>query len=139
MFSSPKKFISNRKKQYVQRIQLIRTFLPYLPTTQQYFLACFSQQSLRLKIRRQTKSYELVLSFVGAGEGYLIMITRPATKRAYNDNGLAYIPSPDEMPPAQIGITVTKQTSPTRLIRKFFNVCRKTFLQEKLPINISCG
>ena len=53
-----------------------------LPLTQQYFLSCFSQHNLRPKVRHQTKSYELVRSLVGAGEGYAIMIMRPVTNRA---------------------------------------------------------
>ena len=86
-----------------------------VPLTQQYFLSCFSQHNLRPKVRHQTKSYELVRSLVGAGEGYAIMIMRPVTNRAYNGTGLAYIPLADDVPPAQYGLAITNRAIPTKL------------------------
>ncbi|XXK30655.1 LysR family transcriptional regulator [Rhodobacteraceae bacterium nBUS_24] len=102
-----------------------------LPITQQYFLSCFSQHNLRPKIRHQTKSYELVRSLVGSGEGYAIMIMRPVTERAYNGNRLAHIPLADEVPPAQYGLAITNRAIPTKLIEKFCDICRETLLKEK--------
>ncbi len=102
-----------------------------LPLTQQYFLSCFSQHNLRPKVRHQTKSYELVRSLVGAGEGYAIMIMRPVTNRAYNGTGLAYIPLADDVPPAQYGLAITNRASPTKLIETFSEICRDTLLHEK--------
>ena len=102
-----------------------------LPLTQQYFLSCFSQHNLRPKVRHQTKSYELVRSLVGAGEGYAIMIMRPVTNRAYNGTGLAYIPLADDVPPAQYGLAITNRAIPTKLIERFSEICRDTLLHEK--------
>ena len=66
-----------------------------LPITQQYFHALFIQQNLRPKIRHQVKSYEMVRSLVGAGEGYSVLIMRPANERTYSGDRLAYLPHPD--------------------------------------------
>ena len=102
-----------------------------LPITEQFFLSCFSQLKLRPKVRHQTKSYELARSLVGAGEGYAIMIMRPVTERAYDGNGLAYIPISDDVPTAQYGLASSKRTIPTKLVETFSNVCRQTLLSER--------
>lgn len=102
-----------------------------LPITEQFFLSCFSQLKLRPKVRHQTKSYELARSLVGAGEGYAIMIMRPVTERAYDGNGLAYIPISDDVPTAQYGLASSKRAIPTKLVETFSNVCRQTLLSER--------
>ena len=102
-----------------------------LPITEQFFLSCFSQLKLRPKVRHQTKSYELARSLVGAGEGYAIMIMRPVTERAYDGNGLAYIPILDDVPTAQYGLASTNRAIPTKLVEIFSEVCRETLLTER--------
>ena len=75
-----------------------------LPITQQFFLSLFSQANLRPKIKHQAKSYELVRSLVGAGEGYAVLIMRPVNERAYDGSELAYVPLREDIPRPQYGI-----------------------------------
>ena len=82
-------------------------------------------------MRHQTKSYELARSLVGAGEGYAIMIMRPVTNRAYDGNGLAYIPILDDVPTAQYGLASTNRAIPTKLVEIFSEVCRETLITER--------
>ncbi|WP_299848491.1 LysR family transcriptional regulator [uncultured Roseovarius sp.] len=97
-----------------------------LPITQQFFLSFFSQSHLRPKIRHQTKSYELVRSLVGAGEGYAILIMRPVTERAYDGSKLAYVPLKDDVPTPQYGLAFTNRSVPTKLVETFAALCRET-------------
>ncbi len=101
-----------------------------LPLTQQFFLSLFSQLNLRPRIKHQAKSYELVRSLVAAGEGYALLIMRPANERAYDGGELAYVPLSDDIPPPQYGLAFTNRTVPTKLIETFAQVCRETLKSE---------
>lgn len=102
-----------------------------LPITQQYFLSLFSGVNLDPTIKHQVKSYELVRSLVGAGEGYAILIMRPVNERTYDGSKLVYVPLHDDVPVPQYGLAVTKRSVPTRLIATFADVCRETLKLEK--------
>ena len=102
-----------------------------LPITQQFFLSFFSQLNLRPKIKHQTKSYELVRSLVGAGEGYAILIMRPVNERAYDGNELAYVPLSGDIPKSHYGLAFTNRSVPTRLVEIFSDVCRELLVTEK--------
>lgn len=102
-----------------------------LPITQQFFLSFFSQRNLRPKIKHQTKSYELVRSLVGAGEGYAILIMRPVNERAYDGSELAYVPLGGDIPRSHYGLAFTNRSIPTRLVEIFANVCRELLITEK--------
>ena len=102
-----------------------------LPITQQFFLSLFAQHNLRPKIRHQTKSYELVRSLVGAGEGYAILIMRPVNVRAYDGSELAYVPLCGDIPKSHFGLAFTNQSVPTRLVEVFADVCRELLVTEK--------
>ena len=96
-----------------------------LPITQQFFLSLFSQSNLSPRIKHQAKSYELVRSLVGAGEGYALLIMRPVNQRAYDGSGLAYIPLEDDVPTPQYGLASANRSVPTKLVEAFANVCRE--------------
>lgn len=102
-----------------------------LPITQQFFLSLFSQANLRPRIKHQAKSYELVRSLVGAGEGYAILIMRPVNERAYDGSELAYVPLSDAVPVPQYGLAFTNRANPTKLVETFANVCRETLVSEQ--------
>ena len=102
-----------------------------LPITQQFFLSLFSQANLRPRIKHQVKSYELVRSLVGAGEGYAILIMRPVNERAYDGSELAYVPLKDDVPTTQYGLAFTNRSIPTKLVEAFANVCRETLKSQK--------
>ena len=102
-----------------------------LPITQQFFLSLFAQRNLRPRIRHQTKSYELVRSLVGAGEGYAILIMRPANVRAYDGSELAYVPLDGDIPHSHYGLAFTNQSIPTRLVEIFADLCRELLVIEK--------
>ncbi|MEM7258151.1 MAG: LysR substrate-binding domain-containing protein, partial [Pseudomonadota bacterium] len=106
-----------------------------LPITQQYFLSLFSGVNLNPKIKHQVKSYELVRSLVGAGEGYALLIMRPVNERAYDGSELVYVPLHDDVPIPQYGLAVTNRSVPTKLIATFADVCRQTLKQEKSAEN----
>lgn len=106
-----------------------------LPITQQFFLSLFSQANLNPKIRHQAKSYELVRSLVGAGEGYAILIMRPVNERAYDGSELAYLPLSDEVPTPQYGLAFTNRSVPTKLVETFANVCREALVAEEKAKN----
>ena len=95
-----------------------------LPITQQFFLSLFSQANLRPKIKHQAKSFELVRSLVGAGEGYAILIMRPANERAYDGSELAYVPLSGNIPTSQYGLAFTNRSIPTKLVETFADLCR---------------
>ena len=95
-----------------------------LPITQQFFLSLFSRANLSPRIKHQAKSYELVRSLVGAGEGYALLIMRPVNERTYDGSELAYLPLQDEIPPPRYGLAFTNRSVPTRLVEAFANVCR---------------
>ncbi len=103
-----------------------------LPITQQFFLSLFSQANLRPRIKHQAKSYELVRSLVGAGEGYALLIMRPVNERAYDGSELAYVPLADDVPPPHYGLAFTNRSVPTKLVETFANVCRETLKSQKL-------
>ena len=102
-----------------------------LPITQQFFLSFFSQRNMRPKIKHQTKSYELVRSLVGAGEGYAILIMRPVNERAYDGSELAYVRLGGDIPRSRYGLAFTNRSIPTRLVEIFANVCRELLMTEK--------
>ena len=101
-----------------------------LPITQQYFHALFIQQNLRPKIRHQVKSYEMIRSLVGAGEGYSVLIMRPANERTYSGDRLAYLPIRTQIAPPHYGLAFTNHYRPTRLVRNLAAVCRQLFAEE---------
>lgn len=103
-----------------------------LPITQQYFHALFIQQNLRPRIRHQVKSYEMVRSLVGAGEGYSVLIMRPANERTYSGDRLAYLPIRTEIAPPHYGLAFVNQHRPTRLVRNLAALCRQLFAKERL-------
>ncbi len=102
-----------------------------LPITQQFFLSLFSQANLRPKIRHQVKSYELVRSLVGAGEGYAILIMRPVNEQAYDGSELAYVPLSGDIPMSQYGLAFTNRSYPTKLVEIFASVCRELLVEEQ--------
>ena len=106
-----------------------------LPITQQFFLSLFSKANLTPKIKHQARSYELVRSLVGAGEGYAILIMRPVNERAYDGSELVYVPLSDEVPIPQYGLAFTNRTLPTKLIETFADICRETLKSEKSAEN----
>ena len=106
-----------------------------LPITQQFFLSLFSQANLRPRIKHQAKSYELVRSLVGAGEGYALLIMRPVNERAYDGSELAYVPLSDDVPTPQYGLAFTNRSVPTKLVETFATVCRETLKSEKSAEN----
>ena len=95
-----------------------------LPITQQFFLSLFSQNKLTPSIKHQAKSYELVRSLVGAGEGYALLIMRPVNERTYDGSELAYVPLRDAVPTPQYGLAFTNKSVPTKLVEAFANACR---------------
>ena len=97
-----------------------------LPITQQFFMSFFSRSNLRPKVRHQTKSYELVRSLVGAGEGYALLIMRPVNERAYDGNELAYVPLKDNVPTPQYGLAFANRSMTTRLVETFADLCRQS-------------
>ena len=101
-----------------------------LPITQQFFLSLFSQANLNPRIKHQAKSYELVRSLVGAGEGYAILIMRPVNERTYDGSELVYVPLSDTVPTPKYGLAFTNRSIPTKLIEAFANVCRETLKSE---------
>ena len=102
-----------------------------LPITQQYFHALFIQQNLRPKIRHMVKSYEMVRSLVGAGEGYSILIMRPANERTYSGDRLAYLPIRTEIAPPRYGLAFTSHYRSTKLVRNLAGICRQLFAEER--------
>lgn len=106
-----------------------------LPITQQFFLSLFSQANLRPRVKHQAKSYELVRSLVGAGEGYALLIMRPVNERAYDGSELAYVPLSDDVPTPQYGLAFTNRSVPTKLVENFAAVCRETLKSEKSAEN----
>lgn len=106
-----------------------------LPITQQFFLSLFSQANLRPRIKHQAKSYELVRSLVGAGEGYALLIMRPVNERAYDGSELAYVPLSGDIPIPQYGLAFTNRAVPTKLVETFATVCRETLKSEKSAEN----
>lgn len=102
-----------------------------LPITQQFFLSLFSQADLHPRVRHKTKSYELVRSLVGAGEGYAILIMRPVNERAYDGSELAYVPLGGGIPTPQYGLAFTNRSQPTKLVETFADVCRDALRTEK--------
>ena len=102
-----------------------------LPITQQFFLSLFSQANLTPQIKHQAKSYELVRSLVGAGEGYSILIMRPVNERSYDGSKLVYVPLSDDVPAPQYGLAFTNRSIPTKLVETFANVCRETLKSER--------
>jgi len=106
-----------------------------LPITQQFFLSLFSQANLKPRIRHQVKSYELVRSLVGAGEGYAILIMRPVNERAYDGSELVYLPLSDDVPTPQYGLAFTNRSVPTKLVEAFANVCRAALKSEEKAKN----
>lgn len=102
-----------------------------LPITQQFFLSLFSQANLRPKIKHQVKSYELVRSLVGAGEGYAILIMRPVNERAYDGSELAYVPLREGIAIPQYGLAFTNRSYPTKLVETFAQVCRELLKTEE--------
>jgi len=103
-----------------------------LPITQQFFLSLFSQAKLKPRIKHQAKSYELVRSLVGAGEGYAILIMRPVNERTYDGSGLAYVPLSDDIPSTQYGLAFTNRSNSTKLVEAFANVCREKLKSKKI-------
>lgn len=95
-----------------------------LPITQQFFLSLFSRENLSPRIKHQAKSYELVRSLVGAGEGYALLIMRPVNQRAYDGSELAYVPLQDDVPIPQYGLAFTNRSVPTKVVEAFADVCR---------------
>ena len=106
-----------------------------LPITQQFFLSIFAQTNLRPRIKHQTTSYELVRSLVGAGEGYAILIMRPANERAYDGSELAYVPLEGNIPTSLYGLAFTNRSVPTKLVELFADVCRDLLANEKKADN----
>lgn len=106
-----------------------------LPITQQFFLSLFSQANLKPRIKHQVKSYELVRSLVGAGEGYSLLIMRPVNERAYDGSELVYLPLSDDVPTPQYGLAFTNRSVPTKLVETFANVCRETLKSEERAKN----
>ncbi|MEM7061160.1 MAG: LysR family transcriptional regulator [Pseudomonadota bacterium] len=102
-----------------------------LPITQQYFHSLFIQHNLRPRIRHQVKSYEMVRSLVGAGEGYSILIMRPMNERAYSGDLLAYLPIRTTIAPPRYGLAFTNQYRPTKLVRTIAKMCRDLFAVDK--------
>ncbi len=102
-----------------------------LPITQQFFLSLFSQAGLHPRIRHQVKSYELLRSLVGAGEGYAILIMRPVNEQAYDGSELAYVPLGGDIPMSQYGLAFTSRAKPTKLVEIFAAVCRDLLKQER--------
>ena len=102
-----------------------------LPITQQFFLSLFSQENLRPRVKHQAKTYELVRSLVGAGEGYAILIMRPVNERAYDGSELAYVPLRGNIPTSQYGLAFTNRSYPTRLVEIFADVCRDLLKEKK--------
>lgn len=101
-----------------------------LPITQQFFLSLFSQANLRPRIKHQVKSYELVRSLVGAGEGYSILIMRPANEKTYDGSELAYVPLNENLPIPHYGLAFTNRSYPTKLVETFARVCRELLKYE---------
>lgn len=101
-----------------------------LPITRQFFLSLFSQNDLSPRIKHQAKSYELVRSLVGAGEGYALLIMRPVNERTYDGSELAYVPLTDRVPIPQYGLASTSRAVPTKLVEAFADVCRDTLKSE---------
>ncbi|MGI9499775.1 MAG: LysR family transcriptional regulator [Geminicoccaceae bacterium] len=102
-----------------------------LPITQQFFLSLFSQANLRPRIKHQAKTYEMVRSLVGAGEGYAILIMRPVNERAYDGRELAYLPLRDPIPPSHYGLAFKARSMPTKLVEAFASTCRDLLKVEK--------
>lgn len=102
-----------------------------LPITQQFFLSLFSQANLRPRVRHQVKSYELLRSLVGAGEGYAILIMRPANEQAYDGSELAYVPLSGNIPMSQYGLAFTSRAKLTKLVEIFAGVCRDLLSEEQ--------
>ncbi len=101
-----------------------------LPITQQYFHALFIQHNLRPKIRHMVKSYEMVRSLVGAGEGYSVLIMRPANERTYSGDKLAYLPIRTQIAPPHYGLAFTNHYRSTKLVRNVARICRQLFADE---------
>ena len=101
-----------------------------LPITQQFFLSLFTQANLKPKIKHQAKSFEMVRSLVGAGEGFALLIMRPVNERSCGGNDLAYVPLSDPVAPPRYGLAFTMRSVPTRVVEKFANVCRELLMIE---------
>ena len=86
---------------------------------------------MRPRIKHQVKSYELVRSLVGAGEGYAILIMRPVNERAYDGSELAYVPLRGDIPSSQYGLAFTNRSYSTKLVETFAEVCRDLLKKEK--------
>ena len=98
-----------------------------LPITQQYFHSLFIQHNLRPRIRHQVKSYEMVRSLVGAGEGYSILIMRPMNERTYSGNRLAYLSIKTTIAPPRYGLAFANQFRTTKLVQNVAKTCRDLF------------
>ena len=72
----------------------------------------------------------MVRSLVGAGEGYSVLIMRPANERTYSGDTLAYLPIRTQIAPPHYGLAFTKQYRPTRLVRNLAGICRQLFAEE---------
>lgn len=101
-----------------------------LPITQQFFLSLFTQANVRPIIKHQAKSYEMIRSLVGAGEGFALLIMRPVNERSCDGNGLAYVPLSDPIAPPHFGLAFTMRYMPTKLVETFADVCRDVLMKE---------
>ena len=102
-----------------------------LPITQQFFHSLFIQRNLRPRVRHQVKSYEMVRSLVGAGEGFSLLIMRPVNERTYAGDRLVYRRLSDPITPPRYGMAFATQYRPTRLVATFTNICRELFIEER--------
>ena len=101
-----------------------------LPITQQFFLSLFTQANVRPRIKHQAKSYEMVRSLVGAGEGFAMLIMRPIHDSSTDGNKLVCLPISDPIAAPHYGLAFTMQYMQTRLVERFADVCRDLLMKE---------
>ena len=72
------------------------------PPSGHYFLSLFSRKGLVPQIRFRTSSFEMVRGLVGAGFGYSLLSTKPASSMSYDGAALVTRPLDETVPPSRV-------------------------------------
>lgn len=91
------------------------------PQNDEYLLSLFQKQDRPPRIGQRVKNFELVRGLVAAGTGYAILNVRPALDHSYDGKSVICLPIAEDVPPANIVLTVPGTASMTRRVEAFIN------------------
>ncbi len=97
------------------------------PPSSNYFLSLFSEKQLTPKVRLRTASFEMVRGLVGAGFGYSLLATKPASPVSYDGRALTTRPIRDKSTPAYLALITRKGEKLTGAAAAFAIACRGLF------------